>query len=76
MILATRPNGTRDGELVVVSSDRARAVAVPAIAPTLQALLDDWDTLAPRVEEVSRALAVTGSIRSGCEDHADHQLSS
>ncbi|MBM4377284.1 MAG: fumarylacetoacetate hydrolase family protein [Deltaproteobacteria bacterium] len=57
MILATRPNGTRDGELVVVSSDRARAVAVPAIAPTLQALLDDWDTLAPRVEEVSRALA-------------------
>lgn len=56
MILATRPNGTRDGELVVVSQDRTRAVPVPAIAPNLQFLIDDWDSLAPRVEEVSQAL--------------------
>ena len=43
MKLATRNDGTRDGELVVVSRDLARCVAVPEIARTLQAALDDWD---------------------------------
>ena len=37
--------GGRDGRLVVVSRDLTRAVAVPEIAPTLQAALDDWDRL-------------------------------
>ena len=44
MKLATRRDGTRDGELVVVSRDLARSVAVPEIARTLQAALDDWQT--------------------------------
>jgi len=56
MILATRPNGTRDGELVVVSRDRSMAVALPSIAPSLQALLDDWASLAPKVEAVAALL--------------------
>ncbi|MBM4359131.1 MAG: fumarylacetoacetate hydrolase family protein, partial [Deltaproteobacteria bacterium] len=56
MIFATRWNGTRDGELLVVARDRQRAVAVPEIAPTLQALLDDWVTLAPRAAEVASRL--------------------
>lgn len=53
MKLATRKNGTRDGELWVASRDLTRAAAAPAIAPTLQAALDDWD----RCEPALRALA-------------------
>ncbi len=56
MKLATLRNGTRDGQLVVVSRDLARAVPVPAIAPTLQAALDDWARLAPQLQEVSDRL--------------------
>ena len=42
MKLATRRNGTRDGELLVVSRDGTRCEK--ASAPTLQAALDDWQT--------------------------------
>jgi len=56
MKLATRKNGTRDGELLVVSSDNQRAVVVGDIAPTLQALLDDWKSNAPHLEEIYRSL--------------------
>ncbi|MCO4763705.1 MAG: fumarylacetoacetate hydrolase family protein [Myxococcales bacterium] len=52
MKLATRDNGTRDGELIVASRDGSRGVAISAIAPTLQALLDDWALLSPRAEAV------------------------
>jgi fumarylacetoacetate (FAA) hydrolase len=51
--LATRADGTRDGELVVVSRDLARCVAVPEIARTLQAALDDWATSAPALEAIA-----------------------
>lgn len=47
--LATRRNGQRDGELVLVSPSHTRCVALPTIAPTLQAALDHWDTVAPRL---------------------------
>jgi fumarylacetoacetate (FAA) hydrolase len=54
--LATVDDGTRDGRLVVVSRDLARAVAVPAIARTLQAALDDWARVAPGLAAASAAL--------------------
>jgi fumarylacetoacetate (FAA) hydrolase len=54
--LASLKRGGRDGTLVVVSRDLARAVAVPDIAPTLQAALDDWTALAPRLGNVYRRL--------------------
>ncbi|KMQ73280.1 fumarylacetoacetate hydrolase family protein [Marinobacter subterrani] len=57
MKLATLKTDTRDGQLIVVSRDHARAVRVPQIAPTLQAAIEDWDTLAPRLEEVYHALS-------------------
>ena len=50
MKLATLDNGTRDGKLVVVSKDLTRYCAADNIAPTLQAALDDWDNIAPKLE--------------------------
>jgi len=53
MKLATLRRGGRDGTLVVVSRDGARYEVASAVAPTLQAALDEW----PRVEPKLRALA-------------------
>ena len=46
----------RDGELVVVSRDLARAVKVPQIAATLQSALDDWEVKRPLLESVYQRL--------------------
>ena len=46
----------RDGRLVVVSRDLSRAVAVDDIVPTLQAALDDWQSVRVRLEAAARAL--------------------
>lgn len=56
MKFATYRNGTRDGQLMVVSRDLRQAVAVPALAATLQEALDNWDTLAPQLEQTYQAL--------------------
>jgi fumarylacetoacetate (FAA) hydrolase len=54
--LASLADGGRDGTLVVVTRDLARAARVRHIAPTLQAALDDWARLAPRLAEAAAAL--------------------
>lgn len=59
MKLATFQDGTRDGQLVVVSRDLSRAIAVPQIALTLQAALDDWSRTAKALS------AVAGSLENG-----------
>jgi fumarylacetoacetate (FAA) hydrolase len=46
MKLASRRQG-RDGALLVVARDLATAVDATAVAPTLQAALDDWDRVLP-----------------------------
>ncbi|MGF1740526.1 fumarylacetoacetate hydrolase family protein [Vibrio profundum] len=56
MKLATLKNNRRDGQLVVVSKDLRRCVAVPEIAATLQSVLDDWAQFEPRLHEVYIAL--------------------
>lgn len=56
MKLATLRNGRRDGELVVVSRDLTRACRVGHLASTLQAALDEWASLAPRLAQVYRDL--------------------
>lgn len=55
MKLASLKQG-RDGRLVVVSRDLARAVPASGVAPTLQAALDDWNDTAPRLEELAADL--------------------
>ena len=56
MKLATRKNGTRDGELLVVSRDNRRAVVVGPVAPTLQSLMDDWSEKIAHVQSIAAAL--------------------
>ena len=55
MKLASLKDG-RDGRLVLVSRDLTLAVEVPRIAPTLQVALDDWDDIAPKLQEVFERL--------------------
>ncbi|MEZ4390101.1 MAG: fumarylacetoacetate hydrolase family protein [Polyangiales bacterium] len=57
MRLATLRNGSRDGALLVVSPDGLRCASAGQIAPTLQAALDDWEALSPRLEALARDLA-------------------
>lgn len=56
MKLASLKNGSRDGQLVVVSRDLTRCVAVPSIAVTMQQLLDNWADLSAQLSEVYQAL--------------------
>src|SRR3546814_15935779 len=60
MKLATRKNGTRDGELVVVSRDLTRCVTVPQVAHTLQDALDRWSEVAAGLAEISDAMNLGG----------------
>lgn len=56
MKLASLKNG-RDGKLVVVSRDLTRMTEASAIAPTLQAALDDWDAVLPRLRGLYESLS-------------------
>ncbi len=56
MKLASLKDGSRDGALVVVSRDLARAVRVPTIARNLQAALDDWAARHAELASVYRLL--------------------
>jgi fumarylacetoacetate (FAA) hydrolase len=56
MKLATLRNGSRDGQLAIVSRDLTQAVRVPQIAATLQAALDDWARVSPKLLAVAHAL--------------------
>ncbi|WP_156679628.1 fumarylacetoacetate hydrolase family protein [Sphingomonas profundi] len=49
--------GGRDGRLIVVSRDLAWCADATHIAPTLQAALDAWETVAPRLEALATDLA-------------------
>lgn len=56
MKLATLNDGSRDGSLLVVSKDLSRCIDAAAIAPTLQAALDDWDQLSPKLRQLAGEL--------------------
>ena len=56
MKLATLKNGTRDGVLVVVSKDLTQCSTVGHIASTMQTALDNWESVAPRLERVAAGL--------------------
>ena len=56
MKLATYKDGSRDGQLVVVSRDLSTAHYATGIAQHLQQVLDDWNFLSPQLQDLSDTL--------------------
>jgi len=56
MKLATYKDGSRDGQLVVVSRDLSTAHYASGIATRLQQVLDDWNFLSPQLEDLYQTL--------------------
>ena len=62
MKLATYKDGSRDGQLVVVSRDLSTAHYATGMATRMQQVLDDWNFLAPQLEDLYQTLQ-TGKAR-------------
>jgi fumarylacetoacetate (FAA) hydrolase len=62
--LATYKDGSRDGQLLVVSRDLKTAHYATGIADRLQQVLDDWAFLSPQLQDLSDA------VNSGKSRHA------
>lgn len=56
MKLATYRDGSRDGQLVVVSRDLSMAHYATGIAERLQQVLDDWGFLSPQLQDLYETL--------------------
>jgi fumarylacetoacetate (FAA) hydrolase len=56
MKLATYKDGSRDGQLLVVSRDLHSAHFATGIATRMQQLLDDWNFLSPQLEDLYQTL--------------------
>jgi len=52
MKLATYKDGSRDGQLVVVSRDLCTAHYANGVATRLQQVLDDWNFMSPQLEDL------------------------
>ncbi len=64
--------GGRDGRLVVVSSDLAWFTPADAIAPTLQAALDDWDRCEPLLRGLATSLDHGSVPKERFHEHDAH----
>jgi fumarylacetoacetate (FAA) hydrolase len=71
MKLATLKHGGRDGTLVVVNRGLTHCRAVPHIARTLQAALDDWEAVVSPLRHVYAALNSGAFKDSDAFDPAD-----
>ncbi|EHK9084524.1 2-keto-4-pentenoate hydratase [Vibrio sp. T21] len=80
MKLATKKNGTRDGLLMVVNKDLTRCVPATEVfhprnlAATMQVALDNWEAVAPQLEEIYTALN-NGTV-TGFEEFEAHYCES
>jgi len=70
MKLATYKDGSRDGQLVVVSRDLTTAHYASGIATRLQQLLDDWNFVCPQLEDLYQTLN-NGKARHAFEFEAE-----
>lgn len=62
MKLGTKNNGTRDGQLMVVSRDLSRCIEAGSGIPTLQSALDRWEELSTDLQEISKRLNSDGTF--------------
>ena len=72
MKLATLKDRTRDGMLVVVSRDLTQCVSARPLAPTLQAALDDWAHVGPRLADLAHDLEVGAVPAQRFHEHDAH----
>jgi len=72
MKLATLDDGSRDGQLVVVTRDLTRCMAAPRIAPTLQAALDEWAITAPQLAALAAELETERGTGMPFDQEAAH----
>jgi fumarylacetoacetate (FAA) hydrolase len=56
MKLATYKDGSRDGQLIVVSRDLSSAHYATGIAGKLQQVLDDWNFMSPQLQDLYETL--------------------
>ena len=72
MKLATYKDGSRDGQLVVVSRDLSTAHYASGIASKLQSVLDDWNFMSPQLQDLYETLnrTVEGTSGAGKARHA------
>ena len=56
MKLATTKDGSRDGQLVVVSRDLTTAHYATGIADRMQQVLDDWNFISPQLQDLYEIL--------------------
>src|ERR1035437_4560482 len=72
MKLATYKDGSRDGQLIVVSRDLTTAHYATDIANKLQQVLDDWNFMSPQLQDLYDALnrAGEGSFSTSQARHA------
>ena len=56
MKLATYKDGSRDGQLIVVSRDLSTAHYATGIASKLQQVLDDWNFISPQLQDLYETL--------------------
>ena len=68
MKLASLKSG-RDGALVVVSNDLAWFAPADAIAPTLQAALDNWERCEPMLRALAQSLETGGVPQERFHEH-------
>ena len=64
MKLATYKDGSRDGQLVVVSRDLSTAHYATGIASKLQQVLDDWNFMSPQLQDLYETLNGGKSARA------------
>jgi len=64
MKLASLRGTHRDGQLIIVDRSLERYVEVPEIAPTLQAALDSWQEVEPRLRAAAAQLESADSARA------------
>ena len=67
MKLATYKDGSRDGQLVVVSRDLSTAHYATGIASKMQQVLDDWNFMSPQLQDLYESL---NSEKSSLARHA------
>ena len=60
MKLATLKDGSRDGQLVVVSRDLSTAHYATGMASKMQQVLDDWNFITPQLQDLYDSLNRTG----------------